>query len=71
MTVTRDDPIVLIVTACDRCGARAHMKAELQTGGELFFCAHHGREHGEALWREGADIYDDTTPGDRRVVKPR
>ena len=34
---------------CDRCGAQAYLRVELQTGGELLFCAHHAREHGEKL----------------------
>lgn len=39
---------------CDRCGARAYVHVVLETGrlnesgypddGQLFFCAHHGRE---------------------------
>jgi hypothetical protein len=61
------NPIILVASSCDRCGARATVRAELQGGGELLFCGHHGREHGEALWREGAEIYEDNTPGDRRA----
>ena len=34
---------------CDRCGAQAYLRVELQSGGELLFCAHHAREHGEKL----------------------
>ena len=34
---------------CDRCGAQAYLRVELQTGGELLFCAHHAREHGDKL----------------------
>jgi len=34
---------------CDRCGARARIRAVFATGGELLFCAHHGREHRTAL----------------------
>ena len=30
---------------CDRCGAKAYVRARLHAGGELLFCAHHGREH--------------------------
>jgi len=36
---------------CDRCGAQAYLRVELQSGGELLFCAHHAREHGEKLRR--------------------
>ena len=34
---------------CDRCGAQAYLRVELNSGGELLFCAHHAREHGEKL----------------------
>jgi hypothetical protein len=42
---------------CDRCGAQAYVRARLHAGGELFFCAHHGREHLPKL-RDLADIDD-------------
>lgn len=45
---------------CDRCGAQAYLRVELQTGGELLFCAHHAREHGDKL-REVAARVDDQT----------
>jgi hypothetical protein len=44
---------------CDRCGARASVRARLHSGGELLFCAHHGRQHLSKL-REHAEI--DETP---------
>ena len=45
---------------CDRCGAQAYMRVVLPGGGELLFCAHHGRQHGEALARIAAEIQDET-----------
>jgi hypothetical protein len=33
---------------------------ELQTGGELLFCAHHAREHGEALKEIAVRLQDET-----------
>lgn len=51
---------------CDRCGAQAYVRAVLLAGGELLFCAHHGREHAEAL-RPLADIQDQT---DRLAPSP-
>jgi hypothetical protein len=33
---------------------------ELQTGGELLFCAHHAREHGEKLREIAAAVHDET-----------
>jgi hypothetical protein len=33
---------------------------ELQTGGELLFCAHHAREHGDKLREIAANVVDET-----------
>ena len=44
---------------CDRCGAQAYMRVVL-AGGELLFCAHHGRKHGEALAKVALEIQDET-----------
>ena len=43
---------------CDRCGARAYIRVVLPGGGELLFCAHHGRAHQDALRAQDADIQD-------------
>lgn len=53
---------------CDRCGARAYVRALLPGGGELLFCAHHGRAHEAALRAREAEIQDqshalESTPG--------
>ncbi len=45
---------------CDRCGARAYFRALLVTGGELLFCAHHGRQHLPALQSRCSQIIDET-----------
>jgi hypothetical protein len=45
---------------CDRCGARAYIRVLLPAGGELLFCAHHGRAHAPALQAVDADIQDQT-----------
>ncbi|KRB73278.1 hypothetical protein ASE01_21265 [Nocardioides sp. Root190] len=45
---------------CDRCGAQAYLRVELTTGGELLFCAHHAREHGDALKAFAANVQDET-----------
>ncbi len=45
---------------CDRCGAQAYLRVELQSGGELLFCAHHAREHGDALKEVAANVVDET-----------
>ena len=45
---------------CDRCGAQAYLRVELQTGGELHFCAHHAREHGDKLREIAVHVQDET-----------
>jgi hypothetical protein len=45
---------------CDRCGARAYVRVVLPGGGELLFCAHHGRAHEGALRAAEADIQDES-----------
>lgn len=45
---------------CDRCGAQAYLRVELQSGGELLFCAHHAREHGEKLKEVATTVVDET-----------
>ncbi len=45
---------------CDRCGARAYIKVTLPGGGELLFCAHHGRAHEGALRRRAVHIHDES-----------
>ena len=56
---------------CDRCGAQAYLRVELQTGGELLFCAHHAREHGDKIRAIAASVQDEThklkvTPASRQ-----
>jgi hypothetical protein len=45
---------------CDRCGAQAYVRVVLSSGGELLFCAHHGREHAPALSDAAAVIHDES-----------
>lgn len=45
---------------CDRCGAQAYLRVELAAGGELLFCAHHGREHSEKLRELAVHVHDET-----------
>ena len=49
MTELATDPTLTAVDRCDRCGAQAYLRVFLRSGGELLFCAHHGREHLEKL----------------------
>jgi hypothetical protein len=45
---------------CDRCGAQAYLRVELASGGELLFCAHHAREHGDKLRKVAVNVHDET-----------
>jgi hypothetical protein len=45
---------------CDRCGAQAYVRVVLPGTGELLFCAHHGRQHKDALSKIKAEIHDET-----------
>ncbi|MCK6094948.1 hypothetical protein AAG742_06870 [Micrococcus sp. 2A] len=45
---------------CDRCGAQAYVRAVLEAGGELLFCAHHARDV-EAALRPKTAVWQDET----------
>ena len=53
-------PTLTAVDRCDRCGAQAYVRARLTSGGELLFCAHHGREHLPKLHDLTTNIQDET-----------
>jgi hypothetical protein len=46
---------------CDRCGAQAYLRVTLASGGELLFCAHHGKKYEESLRSMAAEIHDETS----------
>jgi hypothetical protein len=52
---------------CDRCGAPAYVRVLLPGSGELLFCAHHNRQHAEALAKVAVEIQDETA---RLAVQP-
>ncbi|MCW2852910.1 MAG: hypothetical protein JWM84_2574 [Nocardioides sp.] len=56
---------------CDRCGAQAYLRVELQTGGELLFCAHHAREHGDKLKEVAINLVDETHKLTTPATTPR
>ncbi len=58
-TALASDPMTA-ADRCDRCGAQAYVRAVLASGGELLFCAHHGREHRDALREVARDIQDES-----------
>ena len=61
---TADGDLARALTAvdrCDRCGARAYVRALLPNGLELLFCAHHNRQHSSALTKIAVSIHDETS----------
>ncbi len=60
MTATLAPAPLTAADRCDRCGARAYIRVVLPQGGELLFCAHHGRRHEEALRAREAAIFDES-----------
>ncbi len=60
MTAAIAPHILSAADRCDRCGARAYLRVTLPGGGELLFCAHHGRAHEDALIAADARIEDET-----------
>ena len=59
VTTTLATPLT-VADRCDRCGAQAYVRVVLNTGGELLFCAHHGRAHDARLRQLDAAITDET-----------
>jgi hypothetical protein len=59
METTTLIPALNTADRCDRCGARAYLRAIMRAG-DLLFCAHHGREHMARLSIEALDIQDFT-----------
>ena len=53
-------PTLTAVDRCDRCSAQAYVRATLHAGGELLFCAHHGREHAKRLGEVAIEVQDGT-----------
>lgn len=53
-------PSLSAADRCDRCGAQAYIRARLVTGGELLFCAHHGRKHLPLLQAQASEIQDES-----------
>ena len=53
-------PHLTAADRCDRCGAQAYVRVTLPSGGELFFCGHHGRVYETKLREVSVDYQDDT-----------
>ena len=60
MNTTTEAPPLSPADRCDRCGARALVRAIMPGGGDLYFCAHHGREHAARLREVAVELRDTT-----------
>ncbi len=58
MTTTTTTPLTA-ADRCDRCGAQAYVRVVLASG-ELLFCAHHARAHGDAFADLAVHVQDET-----------
>ena len=54
-------PELTAADRCDRCGAQAYLRVRLLGGGELLFCAHHGRKYEEKLRAVATSWHDETS----------
>ncbi|MFW6599799.1 DUF7455 domain-containing protein [Propionibacteriaceae bacterium Y2011] len=54
-----EDTTLSAADRCDRCGAQAYVRVTLPSG-ELLFCAHHGKEHGDKLKQVALKIEDES-----------
>lgn len=59
-TIQAAVPPMTALDRCDRCGAQAYVRVTLASGGELLFCAHDWRLHGEKLRLTATNIHDET-----------
>ncbi|MDO4917485.1 MAG: hypothetical protein Q3974_07700 [Rothia sp. (in: high G+C Gram-positive bacteria)] len=60
MTTALETRELTAADRCDACGAQAYVHVVLDSGNDLFFCAHHARENESAL-KEVAAEWDDQT----------
>jgi hypothetical protein len=59
-TVTPAAPASLTpADRCDRCGAQARVRVVLAAG-DLLFCAHHAKAHGDKLRASAVEYVDET-----------
>jgi hypothetical protein len=53
-------PVLNATDRCDRCGAQAYVRVVLAGGGDLLFCRHHARAHGDKLGEIAVEIHDES-----------
>lgn len=58
-TISKDTTPLSPADRCDRCSAQAYVRAVLPGGGDLMFCAHHGRRFASRLREVALEIHDD------------
>jgi hypothetical protein len=46
---------------CDSCGAQAYIRVDMPSGGELLFCAHHGRKYQDKLSQVATGWHDESS----------
>ena len=61
MTATLATEHLTTTDRCDRCGAQAYLRVELQSGGELLFCAHHGAKVKDKLQPTAVEWLDESS----------
>ena len=66
----RPDPTLTAQDRCDRCGAQAYLRAVLPGGGDLLFCRHHAREHGDKIRQVAVTVTDETGRLEAPAVAP-
>lgn len=54
-------PPLTATDRCDRCRAQAYIRVTLTSGGELLFCAHHGRAHEARLREMSVEFQDESS----------
>jgi hypothetical protein len=59
-TVSPPTAALTATDRCDRCGAQAYVRVVLPGGGELLFCLHHARAHGDKLGQVAVEIHDES-----------
>jgi hypothetical protein len=69
-TLAPDRSPLTAADRCDRCGARAYVRVTLQSGGELFFCLHHAREHEASLRKVAVHFEDESERIDAEAAVP-
>ncbi|HVU91104.1 MAG TPA: hypothetical protein VHC23_02650 [Jatrophihabitans sp.] len=60
MSTATTAPELTAADRCDRCGAQAYVRATLDSGLDLLFCAHHFHENEARLREVAVRIHDES-----------